>query len=132
MVCAPKAQTDIREVLRERARVPKPTWENHLYSCRFEYPAGTMVLSVKELSSWSQTKAYFYGLGVQFGNVESLPDLGQGAFKTSNGSVVVRKDYKVLLVNISGLPAQFGNPPTSSSEVANTVADLILGCWSGD
>jgi hypothetical protein len=38
----------------------------------------------------------------------------------------------VLLVNIAGLPDQFGVPPTNSADVAVTVADVILGCWSGD
>jgi hypothetical protein len=46
--------------------------------------------------------------------------------------MVVRKDWKVLNVDISGLPAQFGNPATSRGDVAVTVADLILACWSGD
>jgi hypothetical protein len=46
--------------------------------------------------------------------------------------VVVRKDWKVLVVDSSGLPAQFGVPPTSSGDVAVTVGDVILGCWAGD
>jgi len=36
------------------------------------------------------------------------------------------------VVDNSGLPAQFGVPPTSSGAVAVTVADVILGCWAGD
>jgi hypothetical protein len=46
--------------------------------------------------------------------------------------MVVRKDWKILTVDISGLPAQFGRPPTSRGDVAVTVADVILACWSGD
>ena len=46
--------------------------------------------------------------------------------------MVVRKDWKVLLVDNTGLPPQFGVPPTSSTAVAVTVADVILGCWAGD
>jgi hypothetical protein len=46
--------------------------------------------------------------------------------------VVVRKDWKVLLVDSSKLPPQFGVPATPSGDVAVTVADVILGCWSGD
>ena len=58
-----------------------------------------MELSVKELSSWAQTKAYFRSLGTQMGQVRTLKGLGQGAFQTTNGSMVVRKDWKVLLVD---------------------------------
>jgi hypothetical protein len=91
-----------------------------------------MVLSVKELSSWSQTMTYFEQLGRQMGDSRTIQGLGQGAFQTTDGSMVVRKDWKVLLVDSAGLSAQFGQPLTSSGEVAVTVADVILGCWNGD
>jgi hypothetical protein len=133
MVCRPEAQREIAEVLGEEPlRVSTPTWIDHLFSCHYEYTGGVMTLSVKELSSWAQTLAYFHGLGSQFGSPRSLANLGQGAFSESDGSVVVRKDWKVLTVDITALPQQFGVPPTSSGDVAVTVADVILGCWAGD
>jgi hypothetical protein len=91
-----------------------------------------MQLSIKDLSSWQQTTAYFDGLAARMGKARDLQGLGQGAFQTTDGSVVVRKDWKVLLVDTAGLPAQFGVPPTSSGDVAVTVGDIILGCWAGD
>jgi hypothetical protein len=133
MVCASEAQRAINAALGEAAVVDTPTWTGHLYSCRYAYPTGSFALSVKELSSWSQTFAYFRGLGRALGDTSAIPgELGQGGFQTRDGSVVVRKDWKVLLVDISGLPARFGVPPTASLDVAATIADVILGCWSGD
>jgi hypothetical protein len=132
MVCGDEAQEKIATVLGVTARVSTPTWINHLYSCDYEYPNGSFVMSVKEVSSWSQTLGWFHSLGKSLGDTGSLGNLGQGAFTTSNGSVVVRKDWKILTVQISGLPAQFGKPATSRAAVAYTVADLILGCWDGD
>jgi hypothetical protein len=132
MVCRPKAQSEINQVLGVTATVSARTWVDHKYSCRYGYPNGSFELSVKELSSWTQTLAYFHGLGAQLGGPEALGNLGQGAFRTSGGDVVVRKDWKVLLVDVSGLPSQFGVPPTSATDVAFTLADLILGCWDGD
>jgi hypothetical protein len=132
MVCRLKAQGEINQVLGVTATVSARTWVDHKYSCRYGYPNGSFVLSVKELSSWNQTLAYFHGLGTQLGGPETLGNLGQGAFRTSGGDVVVRKDWKVLLVDVSGLPSQFGVPPTSATDVAFTLADLILGCWDGD
>jgi len=132
MVCQPKAQGQLAEVLGVSAVVQTPTWVDHLYSCRYQYPDGSMVLSIKELSSWAETLSYYAMLGRQLGNIGPLGNLGQGAFTTTDGSVVVRKDWKVLLVDISGLPAQFGVPPTSKADIADTVSDVILGCWSGD
>jgi hypothetical protein len=132
MVCAREAQREIAETLGVRASVSRPKWVDHAYSCRYRYPDGAFVLTVKELSSWPQTLAYFGGLGRVQGRTTTIRNLGQGAYQTANGSAVVRKDWKILMVDISGLPAQFGKPPTTRADVAVTVADLILACWAGD
>ena len=133
MVCAPKAQRELATTLGvSTTTAPDPTWVDHRYSCRYRYADGVIELSVKELSSKEETTAYFDALAARFGNTGAITGLGQGAYSTGDGSVVARKDYKVLLVDVSGLPAQFGAPPTSAADVANTVADLIMGCWSGE
>jgi len=46
--------------------------------------------------------------------------------------VVVRKDWKILLVDISGLHGMVGSPPSSRDTVALDAAAVILDCWSGD
>ncbi len=135
-VCSHEARQDLANALGETATVSTPMWVDHRYSCTYSYPdatpAGSYTVSVKELSSWPETYAYFDGLATSMGKSRDLEALGQGAFQTADGSVVVRKDWKVLLVDDSHLPAQFGTPPTSSGAVAVTVADVILGCWAGD
>jgi hypothetical protein len=132
MVCSAQSQRELANALGISPLGPVvPTWLNHLYSCRLNYVNGAVDLSVKELSNKAETTAYFEMLSREFGDTGTVNGLGQGAFTTSNGSIVVRKDYKVLLVDISGLPLQFGVPPTSSADVAATFADVIIGCWSG-
>jgi hypothetical protein len=132
MVCSVRTHQELDGVLGVTGTVSTPTWADHAYSCRYSYPQGSFVLSVKELSSWAQTYAYFGGLETSLGDTGKATGLGQSAFNTGNGSVVVRKDWKVLLVDISALPPKFGFPATSSADVAYTVADVILGCWNGD
>jgi hypothetical protein len=133
IVCGAEAEGEIDYALGEKPIDPiRPTWVDHVYSCRYVYAKGVMVLSVKEVSSYGQTVAYFDGLGRTLGDTGRLNGLGQGAFSTTDGSVVVRKDYKILLVDVSGLPAEFGHPATSAGDVAITVADVILACWAGD
>lgn len=132
MVCQAKAHGEIDAVLGQSSVVVTPTWVDHLYSCTYRYSDGQLGLSIKELDSYPQTKGYFGQLGRQLGVTQSLGGLGQGAFQTHDGSVVVRKDYKVLLVDDSGLPPEFGQPATPRGSVAVTVADVILGCWAGD
>jgi hypothetical protein len=135
-VCSQEAQHDMAAALGETARVSTPTWVDTRYSCTYDYPhadpAGSFELSVKELSSWGQTYAYYDSLAARLGKTQDLQSLGQAAFQTTDGSVVVRKDWKVLVVDDTGLPTQFGVPPTDKAAIAVTAADVILGCWAGD
>ena len=132
MVCAKEAAGEIAQVVGAKASVTAPTWTDHLYSCGYHYSEGSMVLSVKELSSWTQTYAYFDELAETLHKTASVRGLGQGAFVVGDGSVVVRKDWKILLVDISGLHGMVGSPPSSRNTVALDAAAVILGCWSGD
>lgn len=131
MVCAPKAAREIAQVVEAKAAVTTPTWAGHLYSCNYQYQQGTMVLSVKELSSWTQTYTYFDQLARTLHKTAPIQGLGQGAFSARDGSVVVRKDWKILLVNTSRLRG-IGSPPVPPAEIALNVAAVILGCWDGD
>ena len=133
MICAPKTQTEIAGVLGVHTTQPVvPTWTDHPYSCRYTYHSAFMVLSVKELSNQAQTDAYFTSIAHRLGQSQRPSPIARGAFfTTKNRSAVVRKDYKVLLVDITGLPAQFGSPPYTRADVAVKVAATIMGCWTG-
>ncbi len=132
MVCAREAEGEIADLLGTKADITAPTWADHRYSCGYRYRAGTMVLSVKELSSWNQTYGYFNGLATTLHRTHPLLGLGQAAFTVRDGSVVVRKDWKVLTVNVAGLRGAVGSPPSSPAKVALGVAAVILACWAGD
>jgi len=133
MICAHETQTELAGVLGVRTTQPVvPAWTGHRYSCRYTYRNGVMVLSVKELSSQAETDAYFTSLAHRLGQTGRPQAIDRGAFFTTrNHSVVVRKDDKVLLVNISGLPARFGAPPSTRADVAIKVAATIMDCWTG-
>ena len=134
MICIPKTQHELAVVLGVNPTKPVvPTWADHVYSCRYTYHNAFMVLSVKELSGQPQTDSYFTSLAHRLGQTQQPRLLYRGLFfTTKNSSVVVRKDYKVLLVNISGLPARFGTPPLTRADFALAVAATIMECWSGD
>jgi hypothetical protein len=133
LICSEEVQKDLAYTLGEQPIAPvDPTWSNHVYACQYRYSSGVIALSVKELSSQAETTAYYQGLASRLGDDGSLANLGQGAFVTRDGSVVVRKDWRVLLVDISGLPREFGIPQTSAADVAVTVADVVIACWTGD
>ena len=132
MVCSREAEIEIdANIGIKPIHTPTATWSNHVYSCTYRYAAGVMVLSVKELSRASETTQYFDHLSQTLGRSQLLT-LGQGAFIAKDDSAVVRKDYKVLRVDVTGLPKQFGKVPLPRFSVAANVAGTILGCWTGD
>ncbi len=133
MVCGGKVKQEVSEALGVTpTSVSTPTWVDHLYSCVYQFPTGPVTMSVQELSSWTQTLRYFRAQQDQFGRAASLANLGQGAFSENDGSVVVRKDWKVLTVDVTHLPPHFGSPPVNPNNVAATMAAVVLGCWAGD
>ncbi len=133
MICADEGAREIAATVgTETVRPRVGRWHEHLYSCDYAYRDGrVMALSVKELSSAAETIAYFDALGRRLGRMRSLQGLGQDAYQTSNGATVVRKDYRVLLVDVSRLPAQFGTPSSPRADVSLSVAATIMGCWTG-
>ena len=133
MICQSEVRGEITNALHIKATRVVPAWNvnSHLYACTYGYPGGKIVLSVKEMSNERETTAYFDAVEKQYGTKESLLGLGQGAFLLENQDVVVRKDYKVLLVDVHGIPASFAAPLFDRSGVSQTIASAILGCWTG-
>jgi hypothetical protein len=133
MVCASEAQEDIARNLGnvKPTTVTTPTWNNSVYSCQYVYPNGIVSLSVKELKDASATKHYLQKLADTLGRRPGKLDLAGGGFTALNGSVVVRKDFKVLDVDVSKLSGPLGVPPMDAPIVAVNVAATVLGCWTG-
>ena len=130
MLCNRETQANLAQSLGvQPTQIPPPTWVDHTYTCRYVYPDGVLTLSVKELSSTAETTGYYDGLGRALGRRPNRYALGQGAFLTTNGSLVVRKNYKVMDVDVSQLPGQFGAPPQVPSDVALSVGAIIMTCW---
>ena len=115
----------------------KSTWVDDVYSCDYVYPKGAVMrLAVKELTSSADTTGYYDSLATRLGKTTELPalmqkGLAQDAFATKGGSIVARKDYKVLLIDVSKLPETFGVPAAPRSAVAVNVGVAILDCWTG-
>jgi hypothetical protein len=112
-------------------QVTPPTWNDHVYSCTYQYPDGYFVLSVKELDNVKATVAYYDAFRTRLGERPGSIALGNGAFVTTDGEIVVRKDFKVLLVDTTHLPARFGTPPQDRSDAGLSVAATVMSCWTG-
>jgi len=133
MICEAEAIKDIYDSATGVKTVApfKPTWVDHVYSCDYVYAGGVkMTLSVKEVSSDAETTAYYDSLAEKLHKTDK-PVGVPNAFQVRDGSVVVRKDFKVLLVDVTKLPPSFGVPPAPRGDVAINVAATIMGCWTG-
>jgi len=131
MICSKEAQTDIAASLGVTATVSTPTWVDHVYSCNYTYPQGVIALSVKELESQAAVTALYNSDAKTLGRRPDAVSFGQGAFITTNGSVIVRKDNKVLDIDVSKIPQNFGSPPQDRSNVALSIAATVMSCWTG-
>ena len=132
MVCASEARREISEALGLKpTKVSTPTWVAHLYSCAYVYANGSFTLSVKELSSWSQTLDYFTSLRASSAHrLGGQPRAGR-----------LQRDRR-----LGGGPQGLEGPdrrhhrPARAVRLAahqlgghrRTVRRRILGCWAGD
>jgi hypothetical protein len=132
MVCEPEAQADISRALGVTwRRAAAPTWVNQLYTCEFVDGSAAVTLTVKQLAGSGATKSYFSSLSKQYGRRTDVQGIGDAAFLAADDSMVVRKDAKVLRVDVSQVPATFGVPAEPHREVAVLISEAIMACWKG-
>jgi hypothetical protein len=131
MICAKEVKRELAGVLAVKpTTVSKPTWVDQLYSCTYTYRDGAFTISVKDLPNKTAALAYFEQLAANQGKQTDNVPLGDAAFITPNGSMIVRKDHHVLDVDAAQLPPQLTMLKLSPADVASSVATTVLGCWT--
>ena len=130
IVCTDTARTEITGALGLDTTEPlAPTWSDHTYACRYAFAEGSMLLSVKDLPDAAATTAWFGSLRTAAAGSTALTGMGDGAFQEPDGTVVVRKDDDVLVVDVRSLPATVGKPVRPRAVAARTVAQTVMICW---
>jgi hypothetical protein len=130
MVCTGDVRDEVKNVLKLSSPAPiSTTWRDQLYTCTYTLPMGKMVLSVKESAGKPAAIAYFEGLRTRLGGTQPAPGLGEQAYATTTGTVVVLKDNTTLRVDTTGLPAVFGPQQQRRTDLAYEIASVVLGCW---
>ncbi|MHA6758950.1 hypothetical protein [Streptacidiphilus sp. PAMC 29251] len=130
IVCTGTAQTQITGALGIDTTKPlAPTWTDHTYACRYVFSTGSLRLSVKDLPDQAATTAWFTSLRTAAAGSTALSGMGDGAFQEPNGNVVVRKDNAVMVVDVTALPVNVGEPVRPRATAARTVAQTVLICW---
>ena len=130
MVCTGDVRDEVKNVLKLSSPAPiSTTWRDQLYTCTYTLPMGKMVLSVKESAGKPAAVAYFQALRTRLGGTQPAPGLGEQAYATKTGTVVVLKDNTTLRVDTTGLPAVFGPQQQRRTDLAYEIASVVLGCW---
>jgi hypothetical protein len=132
MVCGNDIRGKVQQVLGLAAPpVTTDSFGDGRYSCSYRLPPGSLVLSVQQSKSPAAARGYFAGERVRLRG-DGLPGLGEAAFGTGAGTVVVVKDNETLTVDATGMPAVFGSQQQKRTDLAYELASDVLGCWTGD
>jgi len=132
MVCLPEAQQDIQDIIGVVPTAVGPIqYANHTSTCRYAYPNGAFTLVVQDLPNDITTTRTYEALAGKLGRVEKIDLPDAEAYTTNDGSIVLRRDTKVMLVDVTQLPGTFGNPPSPRGDAARLIMKAVLNCWVG-
>ena len=133
MVCGSDISTKITQILRlDRPASTHSTFTAGRFTCTYDLPVGPLVLAVQQSPTKAQANTYFRTLRPTLGLTEDQPGLGEHAYSTPTGTIVVIKDNQTLTVDATALPAVFGTQDQKRTDLAYEVASDVLGCWTGD
>ena len=133
MIC----DADIKSKVREALGLAGPPstewrWSTGVYTCDYHLPMGQMSLQVKVLAGAREARTVFDADRARTPGGLPLAGLGERAFGTKNGTVLVLKDSQILVVDTTRLPQEFGANGQRRTDLAYEVASDVLGCWTGD
>lgn len=129
MVCGAEIRTSIATALSlPQDPTPTSTWFDHLYTCTYTLPEGSLVLSVKELPDDASAGRFYAQTRGQLGAGQTL---GSAGFESNDGVVLTVKDNKVLEVDARMLPPTVGPDGVARNDFAYQVSTNVLGCWTG-
>jgi hypothetical protein len=133
MICDADIKSKVREAL-SLAGPPSTEWgwSNGVYTCDYHLPMGRMSLQVTVLSDASQARTMFDADRARTLGALPLAGLGERAYGTKNGTVLVLKDDQILVVDTTQLPQEFGANGQRRTDLAYEVASDVMGCWTGD
>ena len=132
MICGDDVVGDVSRAL----ALPAPpsvrsTWADQLFTCDYALPMGPLVLSVQESPDPAAAGQFFEAQRGRLGETAPAAGLGEHAYATPTGTVVVVKDAMTLTVDATGLPEVFGDNGQRRDDFADEVASIVLGCWTG-
>lgn len=132
MICGAEIAGGLADLL-DLPVTPRGTavWRDHVYTCTYRLPVGPLVLSVTESPSPASAVGVFNLQRAKLRAARAIPDVGQPAYASADGNVLVRKDNFTLRVDATRLPAVLGPEHRDRADFAVQIATAIISCWTG-
>jgi hypothetical protein len=132
MVCSDEIRTQVVGALGLTVQpIPQDSWADHVYTCTYAVPTGTLVLAVTVAPSDDAADSQLDALATQFGAADPEQDFGRRSYSAPAGVLVAVKDNLVLTVDARTLPDDLGPGHQRRLDVVRLLAAAVFACWTG-
>jgi hypothetical protein len=132
MVCSKEIRTEVAGALGlDAVPTPQDAWADHVYTCTYAVPQGTLVLAVTVAPSDDAAGTQLDALRTGLGAANPEQGFGERAYSAPAGVLVAVKDNLVLTVDATALPDDLGPGHQRRIDVVRLLAAGVFACWTG-
>jgi len=132
MICSDEIRSQVKGALGlDSTPTPQSAWADHVYTCTYAVPMGTLVLAVTVAPSIDAAGAQLDALRAQVGAADPEEGFGERAYSAPAGVLVAVKDNLVLTVDATALPDDLGAGHQRRIDVVRLLAAGVFACWTG-
>ncbi|NYJ05428.1 hypothetical protein [Petropleomorpha daqingensis] len=133
MICSDEIRSQVTGALDlDSTPTPQSAWADHVYTCTYAVPMGTLVLAVTVAPSVDAAGAELDALRTQVGATAPEQGFGARAYSAPGGVLVAVKDNLVLTVDATALPDDLGAGHQRRIDVVRLLAAGVFACWTGE
>jgi hypothetical protein len=132
MVCSDEIRTQVAGALGlDGPPTPQDGWADHVYTCTYAVPMGTLVLAVTVAPSDGAAGTELDALRTRRGAADPEQGFGRRAYSAPAGVLVAVKDNLVLEIDATALPDDLGPGHQRRIDVVRLLAAGVFACWTG-
>jgi hypothetical protein len=132
MVCSDEIRSQVTGALGLASPpFPKDSWADHVYTCTYAVPMGTLVLAVTVAPSTDAAGSELEALRTQVGASDPEQGFGERAYSAPAGVLVAVKDNLVLTIDARSLPDDLGPGHQRRIDLVRLLAAGVFACWTG-
>jgi hypothetical protein len=132
MICSDEIRSQVTGALGlDSTPTPQSAWADHVYTCTYAVPMGTLVLAVTVAPSVAAAGAQLDARRAQVGAADPEEGFGERAYSAPGGVLVAVKDNLVLTVDATALPDDLGAGHQRRIDVVRLLAAGVFACWTG-